>query len=312
MSEYPQVVVVGQFVRDLVLVVDDVPEAGTSVPVRHRREMLGGKGANQAVGLAQLGVPVALVGVAGADETGERLLEQARRDGIDVSGVVRREQTALIVDIVDDQGRWRYLEHLPEPTMLTEQDVAAARDLLQNARYVVLQLQQPAAAVLAAARCASGTVVLDGVPDRELLTLAGVLRADAHEAELLLGEQIRSPQEAVRAGRRLLREGPDLVVLAVEGAGNVFVWAGGELFLPLDDVEVVDTTGAGDAFVAALTATLLRGGGVEVAARQAVRAAGKTVRHPGGRPDLRSFQRVPYERQEHPGQDATRGRHRSA
>lgn len=289
MSEHPEVVVVGQLARDLVLVVDEVPEAGTSAPVRHRREMLGGKGANQAVGLAQLGVHVALVGVAGTDETGERLLEQARRDGIDVSGVVRREQTALIVDIVDDQGRWRYLEHLSEPTLLTEQDVAAARDVLKNARYVVLQLQQPAAAVLAAARYASGTVLLDGVPDRELLTLADVLRADAHEAELLLGAQIRSPQAAVRAGRRLLREGPDLVVLAVKDAGNAFVWADGDLFLPLDDVEVVDTTGAGDAFVAALTATLLRGGGIEAAARRAVRAAGKTVRHPGGRPDLRPF-----------------------
>jgi ribokinase len=108
-SEQLDAVVVGQIARDLVLVVDEVPEAGTATPVRRRREMLGGKGANQAVGLAQLGVRVALLGVAGTDETGEWLLAQARRDGIDVSQVVRRGESGLIVDIVDGDGRWRYL-----------------------------------------------------------------------------------------------------------------------------------------------------------------------------------------------------------
>jgi ribokinase len=90
-------VVVGQIARDLVLVVDEVPEAGTAVPVRQRREMLVGKGTNQAVGLAQLDVRVALLGVVGQDETGDRLLDQARRDRIDVSRVVRRQESGLIV-----------------------------------------------------------------------------------------------------------------------------------------------------------------------------------------------------------------------
>jgi ribokinase len=285
------VVVVGQIARDLVLVVDEVPQAGTSVPVHQRREMLGGKGANQAVGLAQLDVRAALLGVVGQDETGDRLLDQARRDRIDVSWVVRRQESGLIVNIVND-GRWRYLEHLPEPTLLTEHDVTAARELLQAARYVIVQLQQPPAAVHAAARYAREAgrrVVLDGVPDRELLPLADVLRADAREASLLLDEQIHSPRQAIQAGHQLLREGPRLVALAVQDAGNAFIWADGDLFLPLEDIEVADTTGAGDAFVAALTATLLRGGTYEEAARQAVRAAGRTVRHPGGRPGLRSL-----------------------
>jgi ribokinase len=288
-SEQLDAVVVGQIARDLVLVVDEVPEARTATPVRRRREMLGGKGANQAVGLAQLGVRVALLGVAGTDETGEWLLAQARRAGIDVSQVVRRGESGLIVDVVDGDGRWRYLEYLPEPTLLAEQHVTAARELLQAARYVIVQLQQPPAAARSAARYAheaGGRVVLDGVPDRELLPLADVLRADAREAELLLGEQIRSPQDALRAGRRLLQEGPALVALAVQVVGNAFVWADGDLFLPLEDTDGVDTTGAGDALVAALTAALLRGGTFEDAARQAVHAAGLTVRHPGGRPDL--------------------------
>src|ERR1700742_4412655 len=103
-----EVVVAGQLARDLVLVVEDVPEAGQSRPVRERREMLGGKGANQAVAVARLGPRPALVAVAGDDEAGSRLLEQARRDGIDVSAVTTREgtMTGLITDIVDAGGHW--------------------------------------------------------------------------------------------------------------------------------------------------------------------------------------------------------------
>ena len=67
-----------QLARDPVLVIDDVPEAGNSAYVRERREVLGGKGANQAVAFAQLGLRPALVAVAGADDEGVCLLEGRR------------------------------------------------------------------------------------------------------------------------------------------------------------------------------------------------------------------------------------------
>ncbi|MFF0522439.1 PfkB family carbohydrate kinase [Actinomadura nitritigenes] len=117
----PDVCVVGQIARDLVLVVGEVPGPGGSARVRRRREMLGGKGANQAVGLAQLGMRPALAGVVGDDDAGRDALGQAVRDGIDVSAVVRREgaRTGLIVDVVDGDGRWRHLEDLPPPVRRT-------------------------------------------------------------------------------------------------------------------------------------------------------------------------------------------------
>src|SRR5215469_6843420 len=96
------VAVFGQLARDLVLVVDRVPEAGESARVLARRETLGGKGANQAVALAQLGMRPALVAAAGDDRAGTAMLRQAGRDGIDVSATARRPgtRTGLIVDVV--------------------------------------------------------------------------------------------------------------------------------------------------------------------------------------------------------------------
>lgn len=278
---------VGQLARDLVLVVDEVPGPGGTASVRERREMLGGKGANIAVGLAQLGAPVALVGVVGDDDVGARLIARAAADGIATESVVRRPDTGtgLITSVVADG--WRYLEHLPEAVRLREEDVPVER--VERAGAVVLQLQQPPEVALKAAHAARGLVVLDGSPERlrdELLACAGVVRADHREAELLSGREIGSADDGVEAAREVLAKGPDLVAFAVDGVGNVFVWDSGELVLPLGDVEVVDTTGGGDAFVAALTFTLMSGGGPEEAARRAVEASGDTVAHLGGRPTL--------------------------
>ena len=289
------VLVIGQIARDLALLVDELPEPGRSGTVRERREMLGGKGANQAVALAQLGASVSLLGVIGDDGLGDRLLAGAAADGIDVRAVSRRPHspTGLIVDLVDDEGRRRYLEDLPASVRLTEDDLASAADTLVASRAVLVQLQQPPEVVAAAVRAAHSlekVVVVDGVPPEAyrsvVLAGADVLRADAHEAELLAGGPIPDPDAARRVAGELLRHGPELVVLAVSGQGNQFVWPDGELFLPLVDTHVVDPTGAGDAFVAALTVATLRGADPRAAAQAATEAAAATVGRLGGRPDL--------------------------
>jgi sugar/nucleoside kinase (ribokinase family) len=97
--------------------------------------VLGGKGANQAVSVAQLGERVGLVGVVGDDDAGDKVLGQAQRDGIDVTTVMRRPgtSTGLIVEALEANGDWRYLQHLPDPVLLTEDDIAAAGDALASA-----------------------------------------------------------------------------------------------------------------------------------------------------------------------------------
>ncbi|WP_328457384.1 PfkB family carbohydrate kinase [Amycolatopsis sp. NBC_00438] len=291
-----EVVVVGQVARDLVVEVPDAPDAGSSAEVQHRQERLGGKGANQAVALSQLGTSVSLVGVVGEDLVGDALRARARADRIGTTHVVRRRgaETALIVDVVDDHGRRRYLEHIPAATLVTESDVLTAAAPISAACSLIVQLQQPAPAALLAARLAhtAGTrVVLDGAPadpdlTDELLALADVVRADAHETEKLTGRPVEDIETAVRAAAELRRRGPALVVLEVSGQGNLFAGPDGTWFVPHVETEVVDTTGAGDALIATLTAALTRRRPLETAACLAVAAAAATTEHAGGRPCL--------------------------
>lgn len=274
------VVVVGQLGRDLVLRI----EAGRVVD---RREMLGGKGANQAVGLAMRGASVALVGVVGTDDVGAGLLAQARVDGLDVARVVRRDESALLVDLVED-GERRLIEHVPEQALLTIDDVRAAEGLFAGADTVCLQLQQPLDALLQAARSAASSgarLVLDGAVDDadELLAAADVLRADAREARQLTGIEVHDEATARDAAARLLAVGPRLVALEA-GDADLVVWSGGSVLVPHDDVDVVDATGGGDAFVAGLVTALRRGEPPERAAHAASAAAAAVVARLGGRP----------------------------
>jgi ribokinase len=291
------VLVVGQVARDLVLAVSGTPEANSAIRVRSRREMLGGKGTNQAVALAQLGASAGLLGVVGTDQVADELLEQAQADGVDVSGLIRRvgRVTGLIVDLVDSQGRFRYQESLPESMLLTEEDVHASAEQLHEASCTILQQHQPPAATLAAAlhaKEADRMVVLDGLPrqdarEPELLWQTDVLRADTHEATLLAGEEINSVEQAVRFGKTLLRTHRlTLLALAVGELGNVFVWNGGSEHVPLLDKRVLDTTAACDAFTAALTWSVLRGRDATTVARLATAAAAAAVDQPGVRPSL--------------------------
>ncbi|OMC28423.1 PfkB family carbohydrate kinase [Mycobacterium colombiense] len=287
------VLVIGQIARDLVLRTDGPPTAGESVTILQRNELLGGKGANQAVGLSQLGVPVALVGVVGDDHAGASVLQQARRDGIDVGGVARRGTTALLIDVVGRPPERMLLEDVPESSLVRLADLDRSASLFDDADTVSIQLQQPAATALAAAQRArqlGRRVVADGVPDpsirADLLGAVDVLRADATEASLIADREITTVEQARELADHLLSCGPGLVAIAVPDVGDLVAWRGGTEIFEFADVDVVDPTGAGDAFVAGLIAALRDGAAPRDAGRLASSAASATVQRLGGRPDL--------------------------
>jgi ribokinase len=293
------VVVVGSLNMDLVVEVPTIPEPGETVLGDNFATFPGGKGANQAVAAARLGAKVSLIGRVGADSFGDQLLDNARAEGVDVTGVGVDPDAATGVAMisVDKSGQNSIAVASGANFRLTADHVQRAWDRLVQVDVLVMPLEIPLETVIVAAELAkkSGArVVLNPAPARSLpgrlLSLVDVIVPNEPEAAQLTGKSVHNHTEAKVAASSLLDSGVGSVVLTL-GARGALILDGRqdtstEYYLAPHHVEVVDTTAAGDAFVAALAVALGEHKSLQEAAAFANAAGALTVTKSGAQPSL--------------------------
>lgn len=288
MSNDKEVVVVGSVNADLVVGVDRRPGPGETVLGSDLAVHPGGKGANQAVAAARLGGRVGILGRTGDDGNGELLRASLAGAGVDLAHLlVTDAPNGVALITVGPDGDNSIIVSPGANARLAPADVEAARAMIAGAAVVTFQLEVPLETVLAAARVAAdagGRVVLNlsppaPVPD-ELLRLCDPLVVNEHEAAFLLPGHDADEDPAALASA-LLARGPRSVVITLGGDGALVADASGSSAVPSPKVEAVDTTGAGDAFTAALCLRLARGDALAGAARYAARVGAASVRAAG-------------------------------
>ncbi|MEV5004270.1 ribokinase [Streptomyces sp. NPDC055692] len=279
--------VVGSANADLVIGVERRPAAGETVLGSDLSVHPGGKGANQAAAAARLGARTALLARVGDDAHGRLLLDAQRAAGVDPAGVlVGGAPTGVALITVDPSGDNSIVVSPGANGRLTPEDVRAAGDLLRVSRVVSAQLEIPLETVVEAVRnLAPGSrFVLNPSPPRplpqELLKACDPLIVNEHEAKVILGgaEAGDTPESWARD---LLALGPRSVVVTLGGEGALVASADGVARVPSVKVDAVDTTGAGDAFTAALAWRLGAGASLEQAAAYAARVGAVAVTRRG-------------------------------
>ncbi len=288
------VFVMGSINQDFVLKVGRRARPGETVTDAVLSTHNGGKGANQAAAAALLGASVAFLGRVGDDGFGEPLVRALREKGVDTALVREAEDastgTAFITVTADGENA---ITVAPGANRrLTPQDVSAARETIHEASVLVVQMEIPRETVRRAVEVAGeeGTrVVLNLAPPfevpRAVLVGLDTLVVNEHEAAFLLGHPVEGVQGALEAATDLLALGPRSAVVTVGADGAVY--AEGETsgesseHVPAPRTEVVDTTGAGDAFVGALAFRLARGDALKEAVSYAVRAGAAAVTREG-------------------------------
>ena len=275
-------IVVGSINTDLVVVGERLPAAGETVSGGRFSQHGGGKGANAAVAAARLGAHVSMVGAVGRDPFGDEALELLRGEGVDTGWVARADApTGVALITVDAAGENQIAVASGANAEVGAE--AVERALRAAGPGVVLTNHEiPLEARLAAARAASGPVVLNPAPAREipdeLYALGPILTPNAGEAAELTGEQ--DPEAAARA----LAERTGAAVLVTLGAQGVLVLDGDRAErVPAPQVTPVDTTGAGDTFNGALAVALAEGRELRDAVAFAVAAAALSTRAEGAR-----------------------------
>jgi sugar/nucleoside kinase (ribokinase family) len=267
----PHVVCAGILVADLfVPPLDRLPAAGELIATGEFLVQPGGGASNTAVALRRQDVDVSIVGCVGDDPFGELVERGLQAYGIDTSGIRRVPGlgTAKTVIVPVEGEDRRYIHTFGANAALSADDLASigSADALYVGGYLMLPgLRGPELAEqLAAVRARGLRVVLDvTVPGGATVSLADVAPMLPHldwfvvnedEARALTGEPgpERQAERIAAAGAR--------AVAVTRGARGVFVAADEERFsLPAPQVEVIEPSGAGDAFAAGLISSLLDG-----------------------------------------------------
>jgi ribokinase len=284
----PDVYVVGSVNVDLMVVrLASLPRAGETVSGGTFERHGGGKSANQAVAAARQGAAVRMIAAVGDDDLGEEAVALLEAEGIDVSAVQRLASTPTGVALiaVDEAGENQIAVASGANAELGAEAVERALASAAAGGVVLLGLEVPDAPVLAGARAAREAglgVVLNPAPARalpdELLALSPLLTPNRDEARALSGED-----DAEAAARTLAERTGAPVVVTVGADGALLADGGAVERIPAPQVDVVDTTGAGDAFNGALASALAGGASLADAVRSAVAVAGESVRAPGAR-----------------------------
>ncbi len=300
-----KIVVVGSLNADLVLAMQRFPAPGETLTAESLSRFPGGKGANQAYGVAKLGAAVWLLGTVGDDEQGAWLRAGLQAAGVDVSHVrtTATQATGTAVVSVERSGR-NQIVVVPganaafSPAELAQEAAVA----LVGAKVVLLQLEIPLETVEAAARLArhhGARVVLDPSPAQllsdALLQAVDYLTPNESELCLLTGApstKVLSLSEAEARAQSLLTRGARNVLVKLGERGALLVSPRGARPFSALGVAAVDSTAAGDAFNAGLAYGLACGLDETRAIELAGAAGAFTVTGRGAQPSMPSFQDV--------------------
>ncbi|MGY4542821.1 ribokinase [Arthrobacter sp. UYNi723] len=287
-----KVAVVGSINLDQVVRLTRHPLPGETLLGSSITLLPGGKGANQALAAAQCGATVSLVGAVGNDQNAALATALLETSGVDL-GAVRTVDgaTGVAVICVADGGENTIVVIPGANSSVDAEAVERAAARIAEAAVVVLQGEIPAEGIAAAAKLATGRVLLNLAPvvavDPAVIRAASPLVVNEHEGVLVLAQldplaPVPADDEALVASLRA--QGIPSVVLTRGADGAICSDGAGTHLVPAPTVQAVDTSGAGDAFVGALSTRLAAGASLLEASRYAVRVGAFAVQGHGTQP----------------------------
>ena len=268
---------IGSIIADLAVRTPRVPVTGENILAHSFKMGPGGKGANASVAVARLGASSILIGCVGDDDFGRMELSALRAEGVDIDGVKvdANASTGIAIIIVDDNGENTILAMMGANANLSPED---ARNALAShwgkLDAILINFEVPenvVAGIVEEGHNHNVPVTVDAGPPRryspETWCKAKIISPNTIETESLIGYQIKDDSTMLKAAKEILACGPEAIVIKRGSEGALLCTSKKTIAIPGYKVKVVDTTGAGDAFTAALTVAIAEGHSLEEAVR---------------------------------------------
>jgi ribokinase len=293
------VIVLGSINIDIVAKVSRSPLAGETIYGSDFFTAPGGKGANQAVATARLGVETYMVGRVGSDRFGQELLTSLQDASVRTEHVIVDQQapSGTAVIIVDRHGENQIVIVAGANGNVGETDVESMRKLLPQAKALLMQLEIPLNTVELAASIAHDhnvPIILDPAPARQdipahLYAAIDIITPNETEASQLLGMSVHSRETAYQAAITLREKGVGTAIVKLGSQGVVCATAREAFFMPAFPVKAIDTVAAGDAFNGALAAAIAKGLSIKQAVVWGAAAGALCATKSGAQPAIPSL-----------------------
>jgi len=294
-----KVCVLGSINMDVVVRVDRFPQVGEAITGLTCELMPGGKGANQAIAVANMGVPTDLIGSLGNDEFGKILRGHLIDAGVNIDAIAQtKSSSGTAIVAVNGEGDNQIIVIPGSNALLQRETIDEYLDRQSSAiRYLISQFEVPLDLVsytFGKAKSLGITTILNPSPmqpiSRELMEQTDMLVLNELELAQVIGltHSISSPDEVAQAALRWRQEiGKKTVVVTLGEHGLVAIQGDQVIKQPAQKVAyVVDTTGAGDCFCGSLIAFLYRGYSFDESLAFAQQAATYSVQRKGSSPSF--------------------------
>ena len=261
-----KVVILGSTNVDQFLTVERYAQPGETLHVEEAQKAFGGgKGANQAIATARMQADTTFITKIGTDGVADFILEDFKVAHIDTSYIIKTAEakTGQSFITVNAEGQNTIYVYGGANMTMTPEDVINAKDAIINADFVVAQLEVPIPAIISAFEIAKAhdvTTVLNPAPAKalpnELLSLIDIIVPNETEAELLSGIKVTNEQSMKDNANYFLSLGIKTVLITLGKQGTYFATKNQSQHIEAYKVNAIDTTAAGDTFIAAFVSRL--------------------------------------------------------
>ena len=295
-----KITVIGSLNYDVILKIPRLPFKGETLTANGAAFSAGGKGANQAVQAAKLKTPTYMVGCVGTDASADFLVNTAKEYGVNVDYIrkVPGSSGMGVINAVEDGSVYACIVRGAN-FEVTKEDVDNAMPILKESGVCILQNEIPVEIIVYAidkAKEAGCTVVLNAAPAIELpeecLSKVDILVVNEVEAEFDCHEKIDSVEKAKTEIKKMAEKYNNNVIFTLGKDGAVAYENGTIEFIPAMKVDAIETTGAGDSYIGAVSHSIIEGKSLIEACKFATKCSAITVCRMGAQPSMPTLEDV--------------------
>jgi len=279
-----RIIIIGSYLVALVMDTDRLPVQGETLLARNFRQTHGGKGSNQAVQAARLGAPTDFIGFVGKDSYGSSFINLCQNENIDVSKIKISDRlpTGAGFIICSSNGHNIITIDIGANLDMSQKAIDELTTDIHPGDFVLIQLEMPVESALYAAKVVKkqgATVILNPAPGADLssqdLSCIDFITPNESEARVCFGWDLKTTISDEEAAKKLYLLGCKNVIVTQGDKGCLILNENGFCKVPAFKFpEIVDSTGAGDSFNAALAVALFEGKSLPDACRFANASAG--------------------------------------